>query len=81
VSNRFYKLFTKKEIPNEDERRAVNCYYASLSPCDNRTFRKCRLEFFGLWKRCPKQTGKKYRGEDNESNSQSKEHDREGENG
>ena len=61
--NRFYNLFTKKEIPNEEERRAVNCYYASLIPCDKRMERKCRREFFRLWRKCPKQTGKRYKGE------------------
>jgi hypothetical protein len=64
--NRYYKLFTKQEIPNDEERRAVNCYYATLVPCNEKFARKCRQESYRLWRNCPKQTGKRYKGEGNE---------------
>lgn len=55
--------FTNKEIPNEEERRAVNCYYADLA-CDKRLASKCRQEAYRLWRNCPKQTKKTYKKEE-----------------
>jgi hypothetical protein len=63
VKNKQYDLFTKKEIPNDEERAAVNCYYATLVPCDKRMERRCRENMYRLWRVCPKQTGKRYKGE------------------
>jgi len=51
--NRFYNLFTKEE----EERRAVNCYYADLIICDKRVASRCRQESYRLWRKCPKHRG------------------------
>jgi len=64
--NRFYDLFTEVEIPNEEERRAVNCFYADLIVCDKRVAGKCRQESYRLWRKCPKQTKKTYKREEKE---------------
>ena len=61
--NRFYDLFTNKEIPNEEERRAVNCYYADLIVCDKKVANRCRQDSYRLWWKCPKQTHKTYKRE------------------
>jgi len=61
--NSYYTLFTKKQIPDDDERRAVNCYYADLVICDDRLSYKCKKDSYNLWIRCPKQTKKRYKGE------------------
>jgi len=61
--NSFYNLFTKDDIPDEEERRAVNCYYADLVVCDKRIANMCRRESYRLWRKCPKQTKIMYRGE------------------
>ncbi len=58
--NRYYTLVTKEEIPNEEERRAVNCYFADLTICDKRVAGRCRQESYRLWRWCPKQTKKIY---------------------
>ncbi len=59
--NKYYDLFTEAEIPNEEERRAVNCYYANRYPC---VAKSCKNECFRLWRNCPRQTGKRYKGEE-----------------
>jgi len=64
LKNRFYKLFTKEEIPNSNERRAVNCFYADMVKCNERIEKRCKRELYGLWINCPKQTGKRYKGEE-----------------
>ena len=61
--NKYYTLFTKEDIPNDEERVAVNCYYAVLVPCNEKRARRCRNDSFRMWRNCPKQTGKRYRGE------------------
>ena len=63
MRNRFYKLFTKEEIPDSDTRRAVNCFYANLVACDYRLDKKCQKLCHELWIKCPKQTGIRYKGE------------------
>ena len=61
--NRFYNLFTNSEIPNDEERRAVNCYYADLIVCDKKVANRCRQDSYRLWRKCPKQTHKTYKRE------------------
>ena len=59
--NHFYDLFTNKEIPDEEERRAVNCHCADLIVCDKKVANRCRWELYHLWRKCPKQTNRTYK--------------------
>lgn len=61
MRNKFYKLFTDKEISNDDERVAVNCYYATWVTCSDEFAKSCKQDYFRFWRYCPKQTGKNYK--------------------
>lgn len=59
--NRYYRLFTKKDIQHDSTRIATNCYNATLYKCTRELNEKCRKHFPELWKYCPKQTKAQYK--------------------
>jgi hypothetical protein len=59
--NRYYKLFTEYEIPEQEIRAAVNCFYAAFYNCSDIVYDKCMKNCPELWVHCPKQTKKEYK--------------------
>lgn len=66
MRNRYYRLFTEIEIPEEDIRKAVNCFHAILYKCSEAMYNKCMKDNPELWIHCPKQTKKDYQHKEDE---------------
>lgn len=61
MKNRYYRLFTEYEIPENEIRRAVNCFHAVLYKCTDAVYNKCMKDHPDLWNNCPKQTNRDYK--------------------
>jgi hypothetical protein len=58
--NKYYNIYTDKEIPDRELRSAVNCWLADLIPCDDHRDINCHRNDYFVWKKCPKHSGNTY---------------------